>query len=156
MSKFGKSREVPLHASTLEALQTYLQQRDQLYPRPTAPSLFIYTAGTRLLYCGVHWTFLRLVRQAGLQPRSARCRPRPHDLRHSFAVRTVLDAYRADANVAARLPVLSTYLGHLHPPTGTGICRLRQSCWLWPASVSNAAWRRPHECPRTDAAGLLH
>jgi integrase len=115
ISKFGKSRELPLHESTLEALRTYLQQRDQLYPRPTAPSLFISTAGTRLLYCGVHWTFLRLVRQAGLQPRSARCRPRPHDLRHSFAVRTVLDAYRADADVAARLPLLSTYLGHLHP-----------------------------------------
>ena len=115
MSKFGKSRELPLHGSTLEALQTYLQQRDQLYPRPTAPSLFISTAGTRLLYCGVHGTFLRLVRQAGLQPRSAACRPRPHDLRHSFAVRTVLDAYRTDANVATRLPLLSTYLGHLHP-----------------------------------------
>jgi len=115
MSKFGKSRELPLHASTLEALQTYLRQRDQLHPWPTAPSLFISTAGTRLLYCGVHWTFLRLVRQAALQPRSARCRPRPHDLRHSFAVRTVLDAYRADANVAACLPLLSTYLGHLHP-----------------------------------------
>ncbi len=115
MSKFGKSRELPLHASTLEALQTYLQRRDQLYPRPTAPSLFISTAGTRLLYCGVHWTFLRLVRRAGLQPRSAACRPRPHDLRHSFAVRTVLDAYRTDADVTARLPLLSTYLGHLHP-----------------------------------------
>ncbi|HEY1296866.1 MAG TPA: tyrosine-type recombinase/integrase [Chloroflexota bacterium] len=115
MSKFGKSRELPLHASTLEALQTYLQQRQLLCPRPTAPSLFISTAGTRLMYCGVHWTFLRLVRQAGLQPRSARCRPRPHDLRHSFAVRTVLDAYRTDGDVAARLPLLSTYLGHLHP-----------------------------------------
>jgi integrase len=115
MSKFGKSRELPLHTSTLEALQTYLQRRDQLYPRPTAPSLFISTAGTRLLYCGVHWTFLRLVRQAGLQPRSARCRPRPHDLRHSFAVQTVLDAYRTDAEVSAILPLLSTYLGHLHP-----------------------------------------
>jgi integrase/recombinase XerD len=115
MSKFGKSRELPLHASTLEALHMYLQRRDQLYPRPTAPSLFISTAGTRLLYCGVHGTFLRLVRQAGLQPRSAACRPRPHDLRHSFAVRTVLDAYRTDADVATRLPLLSTYLGHLHP-----------------------------------------
>lgn len=114
-SKFGKSRELPLHASTLEALHTYLQRRDQLYPRPTAPSLFISTAGTRLLYCGVHWTFLRLVRQAGLQPRSAVCRPRPHDLRHSFAVRTVLDAYRTDADVARCLTLLSTYLGHLHP-----------------------------------------
>jgi integrase/recombinase XerD len=115
LSKFGKSRELPLHTSTLNALHAYLQRRDQLHPRPTAPSLFISTAGTRLLYCGVHWTFLRLVRRAGLKPRSAACRPRLHDLRHSFAVRTVLDAYRTDANPAARLPLLSTYLGHLHP-----------------------------------------
>jgi integrase len=86
-----------------------------LHPRPTAPSLFISTAGTRLLYCNVNWTFLRLVRQAGLKPRSTACRPRLHDLRHSFAVRTVLEAYRTDANAAARLPLLSTYLGHLHP-----------------------------------------
>jgi integrase len=84
-------------------------------PRPTAPSLFVSTVGTRLLYCDVHWTFLRLVRHVGLQPRSMACRPRLHDLRHSFAVRTLIDAYRADTDVAARLPLLSTYLGHVHP-----------------------------------------
>jgi integrase len=115
LSKFGKSRELPLHTSTLNALRAYLRQRDQLHPRPTAPSLFISTAGTRLLYCNVNWTFLRLVQRAGLKPRSAACRPRLHDLRHSFAVHTVMEAYRTDANAAARLPLLSTYLGHLHP-----------------------------------------
>jgi integrase len=115
LSKFGKSRELPLHVSTVDALRTYLQRRDQLYPSQKAPSLFISTAGTRLLYCNVSWTFLRLVRQAGLKPRSPACRPRLHDLRHSFAVRTLIDAYRADTDVAARLPLLSTYLGHVHP-----------------------------------------
>jgi integrase len=115
VSKFGKSRELPLHASTLDALAAYLRRRDHLHPRPTAQSLFISTADTRLLYCNVHWTFLRLVRHAGLRPRSAACRPRLHDLRHSFAVRTVMDAYCADAEATARLPLLSTYLGHVHP-----------------------------------------
>jgi integrase/recombinase XerD len=115
LSKFGKSRELPLHTSTLDALHGYLRQRDQLLQQPTAPSLFISTAGTRLLYCNVHWTFLRLVRHVGLQPRSTASRPRLHDLRHSFAVRTLIDAYRADTDVAARLPLLSTYLGHVHP-----------------------------------------
>jgi integrase len=115
LSKFGKSRELPLHTSTLNALRTYLRHRDQLHQRPIAPSLFISTAGTRLLYCNVNWTFLRLVHRAGLTPRSAACRPRLHDLRHSFAVRTILDAYRTDTSAAARLPLLSTYLGHLHP-----------------------------------------
>lgn len=115
LSKFGKSRELPLHASTVDALRSYLRRRDQLFPQPKALSLFITTAGTRLMYCGVHWTWLRLVHTAGLSPRSSQCRPRIHDLRHSFAVRTIIDAYRADVNVAARLPLLSTYLGHVDP-----------------------------------------
>ena len=115
LSKFGKSRELPLHRSTLDALAAYLRQRDQLCPGPKASTLFISTAGTRLLYCNVNWTFLRLTHRAGLEPRSRACRPRLHDLRHSFAVRTVLDAYRADIDVEARLPLLSTYLGHVHP-----------------------------------------
>jgi len=115
LSKFGKSRELPLHTSTVDALRTYLRRRDQLHPGPLAPSLFISSAGTRLMYCNVNWTFLRLVREAGLTPRSTACRPRLHDLRHSFAVHTLIDAYRADVDVAARLPLLSTYLGHVNP-----------------------------------------
>jgi integrase len=55
------------------------------------------------------------VRRAGLQSRSATCRPRPHDLRHSFAVRTLLGWYRDGADVGAQMPLLSTYLGHVHP-----------------------------------------
>jgi integrase len=77
--------------------------------------LFVSTAGTRLLYCGVHETFQRLVAMAGLRPRSASCRPRIHDTRHSFAVATVLDWYRDGGDVQARLPLLSTWLGHIHP-----------------------------------------
>jgi integrase len=115
LSKFGKSRELPLHVSTIEALRAYLRRRDELHPDPTGPSLFISEAGTRLLYCNVHWTYLRLVSQAGLKPRSTACRPRLHDLRHSFAVHTVMDGYRADGDVAVRLPLLSTYLGHVDP-----------------------------------------
>ena len=115
VSKFGKSREVPVHASTVDALAAYARRRDQLCPRPTGPSFFVSTAGTRLLYCSAHLAWLELVRRAGLQPRSAKCRPRPHDLRHSFAVRTLLGWYRDGADVAARMPLLSTYLGHVHP-----------------------------------------
>ncbi|HLZ24915.1 MAG TPA: tyrosine-type recombinase/integrase [Ktedonobacterales bacterium] len=115
MSKFGKSRELPLHPSTVDALRIYLRKRDQLCPNPSAPSLFISSAGTRLLYCNVNWDFIRLVRRAGLMPRSKDCRPRIHDLRHTFAVRTIIDAYQTHANAGARLSLLSTYLGHVHP-----------------------------------------
>ena len=113
--KFGKSRELPLHPSTMAALCRYLRRRDRPDSAVNAPALFISTAGTRLLYCNVQWTFGRLVRRAGLKPRSATCRPRLHDLRHSFAISTVLDSYRNGSDPAARLPLLSTYLGHVDP-----------------------------------------
>jgi integrase len=115
LTKFGKSREVPLHASTVDALAAYNRERDRLCRRPADPAYFLSTTGSRLLYCNAHLAWLDLVRRAGLQPRSATCRPRPHDLRHSFAVRTLLGWYRDGADVQARLPLLSTYLGHVHP-----------------------------------------
>lgn len=114
-SKFGKSRQVPLHPSTVEALAAYGRCRDQLCRHRRDAAFFVSTAGTRLLYCNAHLAWLDLVRRAGLQPRSARCRPRPHDVRHSFAVRTLLGWYRDGADVAAQMPLLSTYLGHVHP-----------------------------------------
>jgi integrase len=77
--KFGKTRELVLHPTTVAALRDYLHERDRLHPAPASPALLISTAGTRLLYCNVHWTFHRLVQRAGLAPRSPGCRPRIHD-----------------------------------------------------------------------------
>jgi integrase/recombinase XerD len=114
-SKFGKSRELPLHSSTSRALRDYMARRDELFPVPSTPAVFISTAGTRLLYCGFHWTWLKLVAHAGLTARSAACRPRPHDVRHAFAVRTILDAYHAGGDVDRQLSLLCTYLGHGNP-----------------------------------------
>lgn len=114
-SKFGKSREVALHPSTMMALQSYLARRDRPVPSESTAAVFTSAAGTRLSYCNVHLAFKRIVAHAGLHPRSAHCRPRPHDLRHTFAVNTLLDAYRTSENPATTLPLLSTYLGHVHP-----------------------------------------
>lgn len=113
--KFGKSRQVPLHASTLARLADYARRRDGLLPTPTASTFFLSTTGTRLSACRVEATFRALVRAAGLQPRSARCRPRLHDLRHTFAVSTVLDWYRDGQDVQTRMPLLSACLGHVDP-----------------------------------------
>ena len=113
--KFGKSRELPLHPSTIAALAAYLGRADRPRQSPNVPALFLSPAGTRLLYTNVQNTFQRLVRRAGVKPRSAACRPRLHDLRHSFAVNTILDAYRDDDDPGARLAILSTYLGHINP-----------------------------------------
>jgi site-specific recombinase XerD len=113
--KFGKSRLLPLHPSSTTGLRQYLQTRNRLRPNRTSDALFISSTGTRLSYIAVHRTFRHLTRQAGLDARSAACRPRIHDLRHSFAVATLLDWYRQDADVQALLPRLSTYLGHADP-----------------------------------------
>lgn len=114
-SKFGKSREVPLHDTTVAALHAYARLRDRTFVRPSSPSFFLSRAGTRLIYMNAHRTFRTLVRTSGMEPRSPRCRPRPHDLRHAFAVRTLREWYRAGVDVQARLPMLSTYLGHFDP-----------------------------------------
>ena len=60
-------------------------------------------------------TFRQLIREVGLEGRGARARPRPHDLRHAFAVRTLLDWYQAGEDIDRRMPLLSTFLGHVDP-----------------------------------------
>jgi site-specific recombinase XerD len=114
-SKFGKSREIPLHPSVIEALRRYAEQRDRLCPTPSCDSFFVSTRGTRLRYSVVATTFRKLTQRAGLHPRSQRCRPRIHCLRHSFAVRALAEGYATGADVQALLPLLSTWLGHVDP-----------------------------------------
>jgi integrase len=113
--KLGKTRELALHPTTIDALRRYQRLRDRLAPPTGTPALLVSTAGTRLIYCNVHHAFHRLVGLAGLAPRSGSCRPRIHDLRHSFAVTGMLDAYTAGEDGQTRLTLLSTWLGHVHP-----------------------------------------
>jgi integrase/recombinase XerD len=114
-SKFDRSREVALHESALAALDRYGRLRDVHHPTPQSSSLFISRTGGRLSYRTMNWHFGRLVRKAGLAPRSGRCRPRMQDLRHRFACLTVQQWYRDGVDVQPRLPLLSTYLGHINP-----------------------------------------
>jgi integrase/recombinase XerD len=81
-SKFGKSREIPLHPSALAALGAYAQRRDQLYPRPTTASFFVSPAGERLVCNTVQATFSRIIRNAGVGPQPPLRRARLHDMRH--------------------------------------------------------------------------
>ncbi len=114
-AKFGKSRLVPLHTTTLSALRRYVQERDLKWPTPRSPSFFLSTRGSRPFYNNVHDVFLKLLGRCGLATCTTPRRPRIHDLRHTFAVKTVLGWYRAGVNVEARMPTLSTYLGHVNP-----------------------------------------
>lgn len=112
--KFGKSRELVLHPSTVTAMRDYAALRDRARPWRTQ-AWFISSNGSRLNYKNVHYRFHQLTQAAGLAPQSATCRPRIHDLRHTFAVTTLLGWYRSGVDVQVRLPLLSTYLGHVDP-----------------------------------------
>jgi integrase/recombinase XerD len=106
---------VPLHPATVDLLHRYAARRDQLCPAPATSSFFISATGTTLLISSVDAIFARLLGLAGIRTPPGRPRPRVHDLRHSMAVATLLDWYRSGADVHARMPLLSTWLGHADP-----------------------------------------
>jgi integrase len=114
-SKFNKSREVPLHPTSITALRRYTEHRDRQWPKPPCSNFFLSTTGTMLSDSRVRATYRTLTRQAGLAPRDGRCRPRIHDLRHTLACQILIDWHRDGLDVQTRLPLLSTWLGHLKP-----------------------------------------
>lgn len=114
LTKFRKSRLIPLHPSTVKKLRLYLHRCDQLFPQSSSARFFLSNQGTVLTDCMVRWTFVKLCRQIGLRKIGDRFGPRLHDLRHRFAVTTLVHWYQTGVDVEKRLPVLSTYLGHAH------------------------------------------
>jgi len=114
-TKFGKSRLVPLHPTKKQVLAEYDARRDRLFPAHPAAAFFPSKTGTYLDFGQVRRVFYRLSRQIGIRGTLASHGPRLHDLRHRFAVESLLRWYRAGEDVKQRLPILSTYLGHSHP-----------------------------------------
>jgi integrase len=112
-SKFGKSREVPLHQTTVDALAHYAQVRSRCLTQPP-PTFFTSSKSTPVIYGDFATKFRELVARTGVGTGSPAC-PRVHGLRHSFAVNTLIRWYQAGDDVAALLPRLSTYLGHVEP-----------------------------------------
>jgi integrase len=113
-AKGDKSRLIPLHPSSQEALRQYASLRDEVFPRPSGSNFFVSERGTRLRHCSVNRWFLLVASQLGLRKPGDRRGPRIHDLRHHFAIQTMLRWYRSKTDVEAHLPDLSTYLGHVH------------------------------------------
>jgi integrase len=113
--KHDKQREVPLHPTTTTALGDYARARQRRFPEPSTPAFFIGARGRRVPREELNRTFTQLIRETGLDGRGHRKRPRPHDLRHSFSVNTLIDAYAAGEDLDRKLPLLSTYLGHVNP-----------------------------------------
>ena len=114
-AKFGKSRLVPLHDSTCKVLAAYLRRRKLLLAgHPLSSYLFVTLRGNQLNDGEAHQTFIALSKQVGLRAPADLHGPRMHDFRHRFATQTLMRWYRSDEDPARRLPLLSTYLGHVH------------------------------------------
>jgi integrase len=114
-AKFGKTRLVPLHASTCSVLADYIARRQRHWAgRPVSSYVFVSSGGHRLDGADVHRTFYALSRQIGLRRPSDSHGPRLHDMRHRFATHTLVRWYRSGEDPERRLPILSAYLGHVH------------------------------------------
>ena len=114
-AKFGKTRLVPLHASTCTALADYIARRQRHWAgRAVSSYLFVSSTGNRLDGGDIHRTFYALSRQIGLRGPSDSRGPRLHDMRHRFATNTLVRWYRSGQDPERKLPVLSAYLGHVH------------------------------------------
>ena len=117
-TKFGRSRFVPVHPTTCDALADYAERRDRTVPVCFAEAFFVSERGTRITDCSTRYNFAKVSRDVGLRKPAGGNRhghgPRLHDMRHRFAVRTLLDWYRAGLDVEREIPKLATYLGHVH------------------------------------------
>jgi site-specific recombinase XerD len=113
-SKFGKSRFVPIHTSTQKVLQDYAILRDKIRPRLKSQAFFVSEAGACLTTWSVRWNFIKLSRQIGLRGPNDSHGPRLHDLRHRFAIQTLIAWYRSGMDIEQNIPKLSIYLGHRH------------------------------------------
>jgi len=113
-AKFGRSRLVPLHPSTVTVLVRYLRRRKKYLAPSRSDYVFVSNRGTRLDGGRVRKAFYALSRRIGLRAPGARNGPRLHDFRHRFAVRVLTHWYESGEDPARRLPVLSTYLGHVY------------------------------------------
>lgn len=112
-AKLERARLVPLHPTTVDALGRYATQRERLCPKPSSRAFFLSGTGAALDRSAVSKTLRKITVALGL--RTATVHPRAHDLRHSFAVRTLVDWQRSGVPIDERISALSTYLGHVSP-----------------------------------------
>jgi integrase len=112
-AKLERARLVPLHHTTVQALERYLSERDRLCPNPTSRRFFITGVSTPLDRQAVGRALRTLTTGLGL--RTETTHPTAHHLRHSFAVSALISWQRSGVAVDERIAVLSTYLGHVSP-----------------------------------------
>jgi len=112
-AKHDRARLVPLHPTATEALRRYASERDRLCPTPRSRAFFLSSAGTAVHANGLRATFREITTRIGVRTQDVH--PRIHDLRHRFAVQTLIDWQRSGVNINEPIATLSTYLGHVSP-----------------------------------------
>lgn len=140
--KYGRQRVLPLHPSTVAALTAYRQARAGMTPTPVQGPFFVGATGKRLRHVSADAAFRRVADACDLPTSPGARPPRIHDLRHTFAVNSLIDAHRDGVDVDARIALLATYLGHVDP---------LNTYWYLTASAElmtlvsdrTAAYRRP-------------
>jgi integrase len=111
--KLGRSRLVPIHASTCTVLADYLERRARFFDRPISSHVFVSNLGQRVDTSVVHRAFYALSLRIGLRAQFGGKGPRLHDFRHRFATQVLTRWYEQGRDPVRDLPVLSTYLGHV-------------------------------------------
>ncbi|WP_188744710.1 tyrosine-type recombinase/integrase [Agromyces bauzanensis] len=113
-AKFDRDRLVPLHPTVTDMLGDYARDRDRHHASARDGAFFVSGSGAALGYNHVHAGFRVLLGWTGIVT-AAGNQPRVHDLRHAFTVNTLIGWQRDGIDIGGRLPVLSTYLGHVSP-----------------------------------------
>jgi integrase len=117
-TKSGNSRLVAVDDSTRQVLADYARARDRVVRRPSAAAFFVSEGGDRVTGWAARYNFAKVSREVGLRAPAGGRRhgrgPRLHDMRHRFAVCTLLRWYRSGVEVEREIPKLATYLGHVH------------------------------------------
>jgi integrase len=112
-AKLERARLVPLHLTAVQALEQYVKTRQRLCPKPRSRAFFLSSTGTRIDRSALSKTLRKITIALGLRTETAR--PRAHDLRHGFAISTLVEWQRSGVRIDERIAALSTYLGHISP-----------------------------------------
>jgi integrase/recombinase XerD len=116
--KNGKDRFIPISSGTVEKLEIYRTKRN-LICKGNSSAFFLNDKCQRPGDCGTRYNFAAVCQLIGLRKKERFHKhgtgPRFHDLRHTFAVRTIIDWYKKGLDVDIEMYKLSTYLGHTKP-----------------------------------------
>lgn len=111
----GRSRIVAIRPDLIAELRRYAAERQRLLRerrRPDPAMLFLRMDTSPLTVNSASEAIRRLLRELGMKPPQGRIGARPYEFRHAFAVHRLTAWAKEGADVHAKLPWLSAYLGH--------------------------------------------